>query len=53
MFNCPVLFCLAKLYSHYVLRLQSFLTLDNCELNSLAFIQGAVAVANNGVVMDE
>lgn len=33
------------------MRLGAFLALDNNELNSLAFLQGAIALTNNGAVV--
>src|SRR5690606_27572615 len=40
-------------YGSYVLRLGAFLALDNDELYSLAFLQGAIAIARNGAVVHE
>jgi hypothetical protein len=36
-----------------ILGLQAFLALDNGEFYALSFIQVAVSIADNGIVMDE
>ena len=46
-------FVVDLLERYNVLRLQAFLAFDDVELYALAFIQVTVAIANNGVEMDE
>lgn len=46
-------FVVDLLDDHFVLRLQSFLALNDYELYTLAFIQVTVSITNNGIVMDE
>jgi hypothetical protein len=38
---------------YYILGLQAFLAFDNGKFYTLAFIQVAVSIADNGVVVDE